>query len=415
MVNCEGVGVGCRVASGGLILSLGLRPLHTFTQESPRVITPQDNQPFAPHEEPHAEIGPFPASSLTGEPPAREWTVDGYLPRGSVTGIFGPGGVGKSLLAQQLGVSLSTGQPWLGLKTHQQSVIGYFCEDDKNELWRRQNAINAGMGVRPDDLGEFYMQSRAGMENILMKFANGIGTRTDFFRQIEQDIRSLEAKTLILDNAAQMFGGNENDRREVTQFVNALHGLINDGDLTILLLGHPPKASATGMQHDYSGSTGWDACFRSRLFFGRPEKQDDETDEDMNYRVLTKKKANYSTIGDAVKVKWEHGFFRVTQEVIGFVEKLDLSVKQKEANTEFCKMLEVLNKRGQEVSHSPTSQNYAPKVIRGMPRIKDGISYKMLCKAVDILVDAGTIEINHDFGKRNGRRAYGLKLVKEEK
>lgn len=357
----------------------------------------------------------FPASSLKGTPPPRVWAVDGYLAQGNVTGLFGAGGVGKSLIAQQLGTAMTTGDEWIGLPAKQGAVLGYFCEDDRDELWRRQHAINQGLSIDPDSLSEFYMQSRAGLENILMRFEGGIGVKTKFFKQVEEEAKDYHAKLLILDNTAQMFGGNENDRSQVTQFVNSLHGLIAGGDLGILLLGHPPKMSASGVQSDYSGSTAWDACFRSRLFFGRPEREDGESDDDLNYRVLTKKKANYSSVGDAVKVKWENGFFRVAHETIGFVAKLDLSVKQKDANNEFCKMLEVLNNRNQEVSHSPTSQNYAPKVMRAMPRIKDGISYKLLCKSLDILVDEGRVVVNHDFGKRNGRRAFGLKLVKEEK
>lgn len=357
----------------------------------------------------------FPASSLQGIPPERIWAVDGYLPQGNVTGLFGAGGTGKSLLAQQLGSAMASGTDWIGLPVKQGPVLGYFCEDDKDELWRRQHAINRGLSIDPESLGEFYMQSRAGMENILMRFEGGIGVKTPFFKQVQEEINDYGAKFLMLDNTAQMFGGNENDRSQVTQFVNSLHGLISGGDLGILLLGHPPKMSAAGVQADYSGSTAWDACFRSRLFFGRPEREEGESDDDMNYRVLTKKKANYSSVGDTVKMKWENGFFRVAKETIGWLDNLDLTVKQKEANHEFCKMLEVLNNRNQEVSHSPTSQNYAPKVMRAMPRIKDGISYKMLIKALDILVDEGRVAVNHDFGKRNGRRAFGLKLVREEK
>ena len=358
----------------------------------------------------------FTASSLTGEPPPRVWAVEGYIPQGNVTGMFGAGGVGKSLIAQQLATVMTAGESWLGIPLKQGAVLGYFCEDDRDELWRRQHAINEGIGLPPESLNEFYMQSRTGMENILMRFEGGIGVKTKFFKQVEEEARDYHAKLLILDNTAQMFGGNENDRSQVTQFVNSLHGLIAGGELAILLLGHPPKITASGVQADYSGSTAWDACFRSRLFFGRPEHDEDENEEDnTSYRVLTKKKANYSSVGDEVKVKWEKGFFRLAYEYQDKVKKIEISNKLKEAKAEFCKILAVLNKRGQEVSHAPTSQNYAPRFMKKMPSLKPGLTYKLLVSAMDHLIDEGVVEINHSFGRVNGREKIGLKLVKADK
>jgi len=91
-------------------------------------------------------MGIFHVSKLAGDPPLREWAVDQYIPKGSVTGLFGAGGVGKSLLAQQAATSVSLGLDWVGLPTRQSSVLAYFCEDDYDELWRRQAGINSSLG-----------------------------------------------------------------------------------------------------------------------------------------------------------------------------------------------------------------------------------------------------------------------------
>ena len=48
-------------------------------------------------------------------PPPRRWIVPEWVPAGVVTGLYGDGGLGKSLLAQQLQTAMAIGEPWLAL------------------------------------------------------------------------------------------------------------------------------------------------------------------------------------------------------------------------------------------------------------------------------------------------------------
>jgi hypothetical protein len=72
-------------------------------------------------------------ADLKGYPPPREWNVDDWLPCGVVTGLYGEGGLGKSLLALQLQTSMATNKPWLGLSVMQGPSLGVYYEDDHNE------------------------------------------------------------------------------------------------------------------------------------------------------------------------------------------------------------------------------------------------------------------------------------------
>ena len=47
------------------------------------------------------------------------------------------------MLAQILGSTVAAGRSFLGLTTMHGPVLGVFCEDDDDELWRRQCRINA--------------------------------------------------------------------------------------------------------------------------------------------------------------------------------------------------------------------------------------------------------------------------------
>jgi RecA-family ATPase len=63
------------------------------------------------------------------------------------------------------------------------------------------------------------------------------------YQTIREAARSTGAKLIVIDNIAQCFAGNENNRAEVTAFVNAVSGLALELDAAVLLLGHPGKAS----------------------------------------------------------------------------------------------------------------------------------------------------------------------------
>ncbi len=95
---------------------------------------------------PDGYVEPFPfsvVSALEGVlVPERRWLVRDWIPQGQVTLLGGDGGVGKSLLAQQLMTALALGRDWLGLPVMPRKVFGLFCEDDEDELHRRQELIN---------------------------------------------------------------------------------------------------------------------------------------------------------------------------------------------------------------------------------------------------------------------------------
>src|SRR5512132_642347 len=74
--------------------------------------------------------------------PVRRWLVPNWIPMGVVTGLYGPGGEGKTLILQQLMTSCAIGRDWLGLKTKNVKAFGVFCEDDEEDLHIRQYAIN---------------------------------------------------------------------------------------------------------------------------------------------------------------------------------------------------------------------------------------------------------------------------------
>ena len=220
--------------------------------------------------------------------PAREFLVEKWVPLGCVTSLYGPPGAGKSFLAMMMAMAVTAGQKWLQYDCRQGSVLGIMCEDDERELKHRRNKIARALGMTRQDVeGRLFLVPRVGEPNALMEFPSGVATRTEFFQRIVSEANRLNVRLIILDNAAQLFGGNENDRSHVTAFLNAVAWIAKETNGAVLLLGHPPKNTS-----EFSGSTAWDAVVRSRIWF---QRIDDEHSLSAPQRYsLELKKSNYT-------------------------------------------------------------------------------------------------------------------------
>ena len=114
-------------------------------------------------------------------PPLRRWTAHSWIPCRVVTGFYGDGGVGKSLLAQQLQTGTALGLSWLGLPVEEIASIGVYCEDDGDELWRRQTISTPA--ITPITTRWARCTGCRVSANLLMTFArNGVGELTKFHR-----------------------------------------------------------------------------------------------------------------------------------------------------------------------------------------------------------------------------------------
>lgn len=239
--------------------------------------------------------------------PARAWNVADWIPLGEVTAFYGNGGTGKTTLAQQLLTCAATGRSWLGLETKPGRGLGILCEDDEDELHRRQDAINAHLGVRAEDLGDLRLLSRVGEDNVLMDFSNtDIGQLTAFFHDLEATVADFEPTLLVLDTAADLYGGNENIRPQVRRFIGACLGrLARSYKCGVLLLAHPSQAGLRD-KSGTSGTTGWNNSVRSRFYLTQAGDEDNPLPD---RRVLSQMKSNYGPADGRVELVWRNGVF----------------------------------------------------------------------------------------------------------
>jgi hypothetical protein len=119
----------------------------------PRPFAPigEDRDPPQENEAPRPRVI-CPAIFKGRTPPPRRWIAPQWIPYEVVTGLYGDGGVGKSLLSQQLQTGTALGSSRLGLPVEQVASLGVYCEDSESELWRRQEDINVAYSVEDQDV-----------------------------------------------------------------------------------------------------------------------------------------------------------------------------------------------------------------------------------------------------------------------
>lgn len=333
------------------------------------------------------------------DPPARRWLVEGWLAAGSGAFLTGDGGVGKSLFTQQLCTCIAAGESFLGLQVEQATALYLTCEDDAAELHRRQVAINAALGLTMADLaGRLHLVSLKGeLGNELVSFDGGGQLQlAQRYRDLEATALQIGAGFVAIDNVAQTFNGNENIRIQVAAFCNLMdrlamliggtddHGKPVGG--TVLFLGHPSKAGA-----EFSGSTGWEAHVRQRLFLDWADEGKGAAG-DRDGRVLKRSKANYSRKGAEVDIRWQAGAF-VLEGMAGGGALPSEEDERRQAREEaiFLDCLRVRLDQQRPVSESRNAANYAPTVFVGMPE-RGRVTKDALAAAMERLIRSGRIE-----------------------
>jgi RecA-family ATPase len=290
--------------------------------------------------------------------PEREWTVKDRIPRNNVTLLSGEGSIGKSILSLQLSSAVVLGRDWLGALPEPGPVLVVCCEDDADELWRRLDLIFQHYGAAYTDVKDLYALALAGQETLLaVPDRAGLIQTTKLFGRIREAACDIKPRLIVLDNAADIYGGNENDRAQVRQFIGILRGMAMAAGAGVLLTSHP---SLTGINTGtgLSGSTAWNASVRSRLYFKRAiTEKDEEPDPDL--RVLEVVKSNYGPIGEAITLRWNKGLFLP----VGGTSHLEKLAAEQAAEHLFLTLLDEFDRQGRNTSAKPTAPTYAPTLF----------------------------------------------------
>jgi RecA-family ATPase len=339
--------------------------------------TPPKPKPIAPFET-------FDAGDWEGKPiEPRRWTVRDRIPAGEPGIMSGDGGTGKTRLMLQLGVAVAAELPdWIGgvIETHG-PVIVFSAEEKLEEMHRRVADILAHRSLAFSSLKNRlrFICDPDDVTLATLDRATGGMTPTLSLLRLEKTVAGIRPALVLIENAADVYAGNENDRAPVSRFVRKhLGSLTQPSGAAVALIQHPSMsglADGTGR----SGSTGWNNAGRWRLNFTK--------DGDDGARQLEVIKSNYGPIGEKVRVRWECGVF-VPE---GSASPMERAAAEAPIDDAFLRCLDA--KTAQGIFVTPNSaRGSAPKVFEGMQEAA-GFNARALALAMERALSAGKIKV----------------------
>ena len=307
-------------------------------------------------------LAPTDPATLDGVPvPQRQWIVPRWVPQERATALYGAGGEGKTIIAQMLGTACAIGAPWLGLSVQRCNSLLLFCEDDLDEMHRRQNDINRHFGCTFADLAPMRWLPRLGSDNALMTF-DGRPEHTPLFEDLLHTATEHEARLIITDTLADVFAGDENHRGQARMFAQAVLGrLARETKGAVLALAHPSRAGMNSGSGE-SGSTAWVGTFRSQLYLSTPKIEEGEP-PDLDARTLTRRKSNAARRDETINLRWKDGVFAADRPPTGILG----SIERRSCERVFLDLLDAVTAEGRHVSENSRAPNYAPKLFAQRP------------------------------------------------
>jgi hypothetical protein len=307
-------------------------------------------------------------NDLRAKVKTRPWFLVPNMFQGrKVSMLMGEDGAGKSFLLLMLAVAIATGGYWLGIKMEKGPVIFYTAEEEEADINVRLDAIEKMLDCGPLDLSDLHIIPMGGEETSVLggPVSGGKIEATPLWKSLVGNIEAFRPRAIVIDPLNEVFDGDELKRVQARQFVGLMRPVAARHDLAIIVAGHPSK-TGVNERSGTSGSTGWSAVFRARLYLEKVLADDNVTDT--GKRLLTVKKLTGGKRFPPIDlVTGEDGVLvRENQPVVVEGGPFDLTAGLaafEREHQEFLDLVVKYEEQGRPLSPNPGARNYAPKVI----------------------------------------------------
>ena len=201
--------------------------------------------------------------------------LEGILPAGKPTILYGAGGVGKSILASAFAVAVQTGTQWMGRKVKQAEVLYLDWETDEDDIAGRIKAVSLGVNTLA--------------EAPLIRYASLVRPVEDRVSQLARYVAEEKIELVIIDSVGMAMSSarDGSDASETAiRFFRALRGL----NTAVLALDHVAGAdmrTGRGSAKPYGSVYKWNSARNAFEL-----REDREPDTKGSHLVLKHRKSN---------------------------------------------------------------------------------------------------------------------------
>jgi hypothetical protein len=258
-----------------------------------------------------------PARIIAADIPPRGWLLGTSFCRKFISGLIGPGSVGKTAVRSAQILALATGRAITGERVHHRSrVLLVGLEDDLAEMARRLMATMRHHGVDPAETeGWIYYFCPRG-QHLMEPTQNGAAAPAALYATLRAVIKTISPALVCIDPFIKAAGVNENDNNLIDQVCILLANLADEFDLAQDLSSHVRKGSATpgDADQDRGASAKRDAGRLMRTLTVMSEA------EAVAYEIKPTDRRSYVRLDDAKLNITQHGqemWFRLASNEIG--------------------------------------------------------------------------------------------------
>ena len=189
-------------------------------------------------------------------PPPTAQVLSGLIWESMPTLLYGPGGVGKSILALNFLSAVHTGHDVAGLKASQSNCLILDWETSERQMWHRNREILQTQGIEhgswPDEAAP--ESGRTGM--LFYRYMSGpLYNDVEYLRT---EIQRRNIQTLAIDSAGPATGGMPESAQETLKFFEALRSLSDaEKPLQSLILAHVTHSAKKSAHASPFGSVYW--------------------------------------------------------------------------------------------------------------------------------------------------------------
>lgn len=188
--------------------------------------------------------------------PPRPIVMGYHLIRRKVTVLIAPPGVGKSVFSLSAGVSVASGDSFMGLTVHDSGPVAIINnEDDMDEMRRRLAAILRSNNISWEKLQDrLFLQSGENLRFIIAKQGNKKQALVPHHRDdLISFLKEKKIKLLIVDPFLETHEAEENDNRQINEVAGMYREIAQKADCAVLIIHHTRKAPS-GSSDGHTGN-----------------------------------------------------------------------------------------------------------------------------------------------------------------